>query len=371
MLIVADDLTGAADCAVAATATGLSACVSLGGTQEFSGADVLSIDAGTRRMTAERAAAETARIFQAFSRTAFPIVYKKLDSTLKGNIGAELAAARKARPGSLIVMAPAFPATGRTTIGGTQRVHGEPVGNLRQILEAAGLRTKSSGVDQVRAGALSDCRDEFDAMVCDAAEDRDLRAIAEQILALEIPVIWAGSAGLARHLPPAAGLARPPRAAVRLPVVEKPVLFAVGSASKRSLEQAEALRASGSIAVETLAAGISGGPSIGLADDLLAMIGNGAHGGGAENPGLCTALASALAPHAGRFGALVLTGGETARAVLDVFGVTALRIVREMEPGVPLSLSAGPVELPVITKAGGFGDRDTLVRCRRALARKR
>ncbi|MGN6742194.1 MAG: nucleotide-binding domain containing protein, partial [Amnibacterium sp.] len=70
------------------------------------------------------------------------------------------------------------------------------------------------------------------------------------------------------------------------------------------------------------------------------------------------ALASALASD---FGALVLTGGETARAVLDALGVGRLDVVRELEPGVVLSRAPG---LPVllVTKAGAFGDAGSLVR---------
>lgn len=69
-------------------------------------------------------------------------------------------------------------------------------------------------------------------------------------------------------------------------------------------------------------------------------------------------------------GALVLSGGETACEVLRVLGVTALRLIEEIEPGMPLSLTLGmDRNLPVITKAGGFGNPQSLVHCRRFLQR--
>jgi uncharacterized protein YgbK (DUF1537 family) len=63
----------------------------------------------------------------------------------------------------------------------------------------------------------------------------------------------------------------------------------------------------------------------------------------------------------------VCTGGETARAVLQAFGTGGLRLVGEIEPGVPLSLTDGARPLPVITKAGAFGRPDTLIHCRAIL----
>jgi 4-hydroxythreonine-4-phosphate dehydrogenase len=79
------------------------------------------------------------------------------------------------------------------------------------------------------------------------------------------------------------------------------------------------------------------------------------------------ALAYFLAPHVHRAGALVLTGGDTARAVLQTIGVTGLRVWGEVEPGVAFSTAMGAWEGTVITKAGGFGDPSTLARCRAAL----
>jgi uncharacterized protein YgbK (DUF1537 family) len=65
-----------------------------------------------------------------------------------------------------------------------------------------------------------------------------------------------------------------------------------------------------------------------------------------------------------RPGALLLTGGETAIAVLKALGAGGLRLAGEIEPGVALgALVGGPFAgLGLVTKAGGFGDAETLVR---------
>jgi 4-hydroxythreonine-4-phosphate dehydrogenase len=69
-----------------------------------------------------------------------------------------------------------------------------------------------------------------------------------------------------------------------------------------------------------------------------------------------------------RAGALVATGGETARAVLDAWGIARLRLRGEVEAGMAFSVADGwRRPLPVVTKAGGFGGPDALIDCRRFL----
>jgi uncharacterized protein YgbK (DUF1537 family) len=131
-LILADDLTGAADCAIAFARRGREAAV-IWGDAAIVGPDqpaVLSYDADSRNLSAEDAARRHARLL---ARPLEPdrILFKKIDSTLRGQPAAETAtaiAALKTRAGSGFgVCAPAFPATGRTTVGGRVRVNGRPL----------------------------------------------------------------------------------------------------------------------------------------------------------------------------------------------------------------------------------------------------
>jgi len=82
---------------------------------------------------------------------------------------------------------------------------------------------------------------------------------------------------------------------------------------------------------------------------------------------LNTTLRDLVTPHAGRIGGLFATGGETARVVLTGMDITSLRPVAEIERGIPLSIAVGTRPLPVITKAGAFGDARTMLNCRRVL----
>ena len=63
-------------------------------------------------------------------------------------------------------------------------------------------------------------------------------------------------------------------------------------------------------------------------------------------------------------GGLVLTGGDVASAVCRELGVRAIDLFGEVQPGIPYGVlrSLGADNLPVVTKAGGFGDADALVK---------
>jgi 4-hydroxythreonine-4-phosphate dehydrogenase len=81
-----------------------------------------------------------------------------------------------------------------------------------------------------------------------------------------------------------------------------------------------------------------------------------------QAPRIARRLAAAAVGALDRAGTLVLTGGETARAVLGAAGVTRLVVLGEVAPGVVRS-HAPPLGLDVVTKAGAFGGPDTLLRC--------
>jgi len=73
-------------------------------------------------------------------------------------------------------------------------------------------------------------------------------------------------------------------------------------------------------------------------------------------------VANAL--RSGRWDGLVVTGGETARRIIDALPAVSLRVCREVMPGVPLvEVQTATRVFPMISKAGGFGDDEALVTC--------
>jgi uncharacterized protein YgbK (DUF1537 family) len=392
VLVVADDLSGAADCAITWVPWGLDVVVALDAAAEVAAAGVLAVDTDSRRATP---AAAAAAVRAAVRR------HGEIDSTLRGNVGVEIAAAAGADRFALF--APAFPAAGRTMEDGRVLVAGSPLaatalwrleGGGRDpdpvaMLAAAGLRTAAAPLALVRGGGLAAwLRDRaaegFRAAACDGVTEADLAAIAAAGAALERPLLWVGSGGLARHLRAVTGAAAAagPPAARRPP--GRPVLVAVGSVSAVSRRQLAALAARPGAAHLEIGPGVLLAPEESpawqsaarrldatLADPALSAVAVSIRAEPGDDPGLrgaalAAALGRMLAPRLAGAGGLVATGGETARALLAAASIAGLRLAGEVEPGVPLGLALGS-GLAVVTKAGAFGGDNTLAGCVAAL----
>jgi uncharacterized protein YgbK (DUF1537 family) len=221
-----------------------------------------------------------------------------------------------------------------------------------------------------------------DAVVCDAQTEDDLHTVAAATLALPEKLLWVGSAGLMRALVRAGEHERISSSTPMQDGVEKPLLVVVGSASGASHTQFDVLAQAADISCLVIPPanlrpdadpGRRGAYSQVLNDalasgsDAVVMIGN-KETNFLEGPQLAAALAELIAPCLSQVGGLVVTGGETARAILVKAGISGLRMQGEIEPGVPVGLSIGTIAIPVVTKAGAFGDRMTLLRCRAALS---
>jgi uncharacterized protein YgbK (DUF1537 family) len=393
--ILADDLTGAADCAAALASAGRETYVSLDPSPAASEAAVLSLDLDTRGETPEIAYARTRTAARAALAAGSNVLYKKIDSTLRGHVGPEIAAVLAAtidqggpsRPRPLVVLCPAYPATGRLVRAGRVRVDGIALdADPTALLAGAGLTASALAAHRDAAALAREMESRAaagaDAVVCDAESDGDLRVVAEAGARLARPVVWSGSGGLARHvrstISPGAE-----RAVEHLapPACSGPMLILVGSPSDVAQRQAAALGRDGSL--KTIAVGTGallagdGSPAwrdtAGRVERALA--------GGCD---VCLVLerGTAPAPHADRalaralgalsavrapIGALLATGGDTARAALAARGIRGLRVRAELEPGVVVSATDEPRPLTVATKAGGFGDAGTLARARAAL----
>jgi uncharacterized protein YgbK (DUF1537 family) len=405
-LIVADDLTGAADCAIAFARRGLAASVAWGVAPSEDA--VLAIDADSRRLSPPLAAGRHRTLLEAHHADGTAL-YKKIDSTLRGQPAAELAETvrflRAQGRGALAVVAPAFPATGRTTEQGHIRVnglaleqtslwardHSYPTAHLPSVLEGAGLRVQLATLGAVRAGVASlralvrdACAAGVDAVICDAAAAADLDTIARATLSLADQVFWTGSGGLAQALAQVGPGGRAPE--IDSASVRGGILFVVGSVAEASRVSAAMLATDGSVRATAIApATLCAGPedaawqhaagdiaaTLARGDDVLVEIAADPAADLSNGAMLARRLAELLQPAASGMGALFATGGETALALLDSLGATGIRLLDEIETGVPLGITRGALTIPVITKAGAFGDAATLSRCLSHLRRLR
>lgn len=390
--LLADDLTSAADGAAPFRAAGLPARITLRrpGGPPPDGVTALDLDtrAGPEPVAAERTAAAAAALAGA------DVLVKTVDSTLRGHLAAEIGAALAASGRTTAVIAPAFPAEGRTTWNGVQSVAGRPV-HETPFAHDPGHPVRCSDLARLLAGAVvvgAGERDRLAALVgavpyviADAVSDEQLDELVAAVPRLE-RVLWVGSPGLAGALarrlstgehpapaPPApAGRAGMPPAPAGHPWVlpasgRRPrVLLVVGSLNPASREQLARFRSAGGATVCVSAAEP-------VRRAVRELDGRGAvvlHGPDRRSPvaSVPARLAEAAATLAGGFDALLLTGGETARTVLHALGTTAVDLVAEPEPGIAAGLLDHPSRLPLVLKAGGFGDRDALVRLRDLLA---
>jgi uncharacterized protein YgbK (DUF1537 family) len=422
--IIADDLTGASDSGVQFARKGLRTGVLFAvhnmaaDTQSL---DAVAVDTDSRAAPAAEARERARQAALRAAEAGFAHIYKKVDSTLRGNLGPEIDGVMDAIPFDVAVIAPAFPRLGRTTIGGGHFLNGKPVNETEiardpkcPVREAhiptllAGQSRRKSGLvelEALRSGMAPEAVAALkaagtDLIVFDAEAEADLERIAAEMAGSPYRILWVGSAGLADCLPGplhlTAGAAQPPSVTAG----GHPVLLVAGSISRITRVQAEAYcRKPGVAAVElnpllvlqddeacrteaercraalgeAIAAGRDAALIAGSAPDQV----TGARERGAALGLDATAVSNRIATVLGDVAAgitqrhalagLILTGGDTAKAVCRRLGVTGLALVRELEAGVPLSLLVGGPGLPVVTKAGAFGDDETLVRALHAL----
>jgi 4-hydroxythreonine-4-phosphate dehydrogenase len=371
--------------------------------REFDSA-VLAVDCDTRHLEPELAANRAAQLLLRYPPDREVIFFKKLDSTLRGNVAAELSAMLKVRRSSIstndhivAVMAPAFPAGGRVTIGGHQLVNGRPLHesetwkhqqssnptHIPSMLTMAGMQPALLGLDLVRSGEeslgqiMKARAATADVLVCDAETDKDLCSIAHASIALGRETIWAGSAGLAYHMPHAACLCGEAAPVGPFNLASGPTLIVIGSMSNVAREQAKVLGEASTanmlaVAPRVLIAGPQSSAwseyALNLAtmlragQDVIVTLEAGDRLDRNEGRLLSSALGGMMRPIADAVGALIASGGETARAILDAWGVTGLRMIKEIEPGLPFSYTEGwRRSLPMLTKAGAFGHQHTLL----------
>ena len=363
-VVIADDLTGACDSGAAFAASG--ACVHVFGEYDdreigTTGADIVVVDCDTRHRSDADA---YARVFDLITRirpNRPHELFIKIDSTLRGPIASVVRAALDALPDARAIAAPAFPQQRRVTRAGIQLIDDIPVHagaagtDPRAPIRTSNVIAALGSAERVR--------------VYDAATEADLDTIAAQTGA-----IWIGSAGLA------AALAR--KSSTRPQAILPPgscVIVVAGTANAVTHAQLAALEASGTVVVR-----IEPGDLLIENERIRAARWRAAHLA-SSNVSFAIALDSGgrVVEHALVLAALggfitslpydprctmLVTGGETARALCRALGVHVLVPIGEVAPGIPLSNALGR-DVRMITKAGGFGEPDALARIAAAVER--
>jgi uncharacterized protein YgbK (DUF1537 family) len=298
------------------------------------------------------------------------LLFKKIDSTLRGHVGEEVRAAMDASRARVAIVAPAFPAMGRTVEHGMLRMTGAGAIGPRHVanrLESHGVRhsrriprpasTSATRGTEWHDRMIDAIRDGARALVCDCVDDGDLDGIVEAAWTLDGPVLWVGSAGLADALARRLGtLGRP--AALPRPDFGKrggPVILWIGTHHPVTQAQQEYL-AAGTPPVAVVSEAEIEAATACLDRGTHVLVDISRH---SANEVIARMVAAVVdRPLAG----FVMSGGDTAARVCRMLDAACIELGGEVSRGVPwgwLRTRAGR-RWPVVLKSGGFGGEDAL-----------
>lgn len=408
--VLADDLTGAFDTGVQYRNWGLSVEVFIGDVKDVSkldSVDVIVVDTESRGLKKEDAFLRVYRATEELTKIGFDRIYKKVDSTLRGNIGIELDAVMEASKIKFTFFAPAYPTYKRTTLSGKQYVNNKPLDKTEYIDELGvktakisdiirvqskrkvglvGFDTVNRGVNSIKTRIETLKKDGVEVAIFDTLTEKHLIDI---VRAAGDTRMFVGSAGLASEMP--LGLCARS---------QKPVLSVCGSTRRLSSIQVRNLQdrlgfkeveirvlklidgeAAANVevkrcvseAVVALKAGvdvsITSSPRDGSAKEFVSY---------ALQKGFKETEAKLFVEEAiGEITSailkevevlsLIMTGGATSLVICKKLGVDMVDIVEEIEPGIPLLILSNGMH--AVTKAGGFGHEDSLIQATQRLRR--
>lgn len=414
LLIIADDFTGALDTGVQFAAHGIRTRVVVDADVDFTSQEVkvLVVDTETRHLPAAEAYDVVAKLTRRAKCAGISYIYKKTDSALRGNIGAELAAVLEASGCRRLPFLPAFPQTGRITRGGVHYVDGVPVTESPFGIDPF-EPVKHAVISELIAEQCSQPVKSFPALttgssilqeegilVFDAADSDELFHTGRQLQEQDALHIMAGCAGFGAVLPELLGIDAEESGS--LPELDPRLLVVCGSVNPITLTQLDRAESAGFIRLRlTLRQKLEPGywNSSEGRDDLIRMeeilaansyciIETNDPGGnqptadyadalGIDRETMRVRIASSLGSLVGEIftspslGTLLLTGGDTLLQCMNCVGVRELEPLCELEKGVVLaSFTYHGCTRHVITKSGGFGQENLLTDLAERIARR-
>jgi uncharacterized protein YgbK (DUF1537 family) len=393
-IVIADDFTGANDTGIQFLKAGYDASVILdpSALSSIEGEGVVVVDTESRNILAPDAAA----CLKTVAEYLVPlrgkrVVYKKVDSTLRGNIAAETAALRDVLGFAATAFTPAYPRNKRTVRDDLLLLDGVPVAetemgrdprkpvttsSLKETLRGdSALKVRNVSLSEIRCGEIPEilkAAGNKGSYSFDVETDGDLQLIVNGMCAVLPPedILWVGSAGMAEAL-----VSR-----------SRPAFFVVGSMSPKSALQARTLLQEKDVAPvlvnirallhdapseerrlsDAVSGLLRGGQSVLLASSLDdEQIEEGRSANASEI--VCRSLAAVVSAvlDTALVSGMFITGGEVAIWIVRALGAGGTDLEKELEPGIPLVRLRGGKHhgLPVVTKAGAFGGERTMAEC--------
>ena len=401
LLIIADDFTGALDTGVQFAARGASTCVVVDPDypMEQAQAQVLILDAETRHLSGQQAYEV---VYQATRRAldaGFTHIYKKTDSALRGNVGAELTAVLDAARSACLAFLPALPKMNRVTRKGIHYIDGVPVAEsvfgkdpfepVTQSSVEAVLRQGSQAAVVLHELGSEPWMTTPGIHVYDAETEQDLKTIGKALGENGIRL----SAGCAGFGAVVADLLLPPGEAPQLPKLEPGLFVACGSVNAVTLRQMEEAEKAGFQRIHLTprqkldAYWVRGEEKQEAVEHWLELAKTGRCILDVNDPAGCDDTVQYAALHGmdvefrrqrisanlailvkamldgGLEGTILCTGGDTLLALMKQVGVSALVPVGEIAPGAVLTrFRYREKEYNIIAKSGGFGAPDLFIK---------
>lgn len=354
--LIADDLTGALDAAIAFLRAGDAIPVYWNGLPSPLPPGNLAVDSGTRGACDGVARCAVAGLARALPVDPDALLFAKLDSLLRGHAAAEIAGWMDALALDRCIVAPAFPHHGRVTRGGIQYLRREgveaPVGaDLAVDLRKLNFEPRLCRPGDTIPDGIS---------LWDAESDADLAGLVAAARQREGRTLWCGSGGLALAL--GTGNSREEVLPADLP---RPILGLFGTDHPVTRAQIAACGAA-AIAVSNGSAASGGELMARLAAEGVSLARLDLPEGIARE-----AAAERIAREFGRLianidppGTLVVAGGETLRGLCVALHAERLDLYGQIETGVPCSILRGGRfdRVHVVSKSGAFGDAGLLRR---------
>lgn len=411
LLILADDFTGALDTGVQYAKKGYSTQMLMSEEPDFpkdGTVQVLVANTQSRHVPPEEAYRRVYKWAKAARDVGVHLLYKKTDSTFRGNVGTELEATLKAFGLETLIFAPAFPRLKRTVKNGVAFIDGVPLHEtafsrdpFNPILcsEIEGI-VKASTTLPVLVAAPEELEHTLEngggmqIIAVDAETDEDLSRIAFETARWSNMVVFAGCAGFAKHLD---GLLKPPPTAREERTKAMTMLVVCGSVNVVSMQQVATAEADGVRSVQLAARQLLDEEYLSspdgrflieeIAKDLkrngcliLKTAGNEAdvdkvvrYAKGLGVP--LERLHMMISCQIGRIvsgvlkaqdvDVLTIFGGDTLYGIVRQIGCRVITPQKELFPGIVQStLQMGETNKVIVSKAGGFGEDDLIRRLR-------
>jgi uncharacterized protein YgbK (DUF1537 family) len=410
--IIADDFTGAGDSAVQFVSYRKPVFLVVDQTSHEivrKKLETVVVDTDTRFWEGEAAYRKVAAVTHNLYELGYRTFFKKIDSTLRGNIADEISAVMDAGGFRFAVVAPAAPRNKRTVVDGICMIEGVPLaetaigkdpftpvsdGRISSLLqrrfsgaiEELNLACIRSGTAQliktIREGLARGVR----AFIADAELMDDLKAIAT--LSSMPGILFVGSSGLAE----AVANGKSGLSAVRNNFQGHSILFTIGSLTEKSMMQCNTLLNSevvGELVVDTsraihdpqmemirlleLMGKLRGDCPLLLRTDHIVR--GGRNGSVDKNVGiLISQFLGDISREIVRRRAIKLvfaSGGDTAARIVEALETDCIRFVSEIIPGIPFGYfnsAAVGRRIYFVSKSGGFGEDDAMLQCLRLVS---